>query len=157
MNDPSFVPLNDAQVTATVTSPSGQPLELPLKWNGQKDGVYRAAFQPTEKGVHQIRVSAELAGKEIGQAQRAVLTAESNQEFYGPGQNRRLLEHLASETGGRYYGLSDANDLPEELIYQERSNSVPQHLALWDMPALFLVLLAFLVAEWGIRRKSGAV
>ncbi len=157
VNDPSFVPLNDAEVTATVTSPSGQPLELPLKWNGQKDGVYRAAFQPTEKGVHQIRVTAERAGKEIGQAQRAVLTAESNQEFYSPGQNRRLLEHVASETGGRYYGLSDANDLPEELIYQERSNSVPQHLALWDMPALFLLLLMFLIAEWGIRRKSGAV
>jgi len=157
VNDPSFVPLNDAEVTATVTSPSGQALELPLKWNGQKDGIYRAAFQPTEKGVHNIRVSAQRGDKEIGHSQRAVLTAESNQEFYSPAQNRQLLEHITGETGGRYYSLSNAYDLPEELLYQERSNSVPQNLALWDMPALLLILLALLIGEWSLRRKSGAV
>jgi len=155
VNDASFRGLNNANVTVAIGSPSGKRTEIPIKWSGQKDGAYLGAFRPDEKGVYEIRATAEAQGKEIGTARQFLVVEESNQEFFSPAQNRELLTHVASQTGGKYYPLSEASQIPEELVYQERPNSVPQFLPLWDMPILFLIICAALTAEWFLRRRGG--
>src|SRR5256885_13299824 len=42
--DPRFVELNDAQVIAHVSSPSGKTIEVPLQWTGERSGQYRATL-----------------------------------------------------------------------------------------------------------------
>ena len=155
VNDASFHGLNNADVNITVASPSGKKTEIPLKWSGQKDGVYLGAFKPDEKGIYEIRATADADGKEIGTSRQFMEVQESNQEFFGAGQNRELLTHIASQTGGKYHPLSEAAQIPEELVYQERPNSVPQYLPLWDMPILFLIICGALTAEWFLRRRGG--
>jgi hypothetical protein len=155
VNDLSFDGVNDADVVASITAPSGKVTELPIRWSGRKDGNYFGAYRATELGSHQIRVAATRGGKEIGQARQYIVVTDSNQEFYGAGLNRDLLSHLATQTGGKYYSLSEAKRLPEELVYQERPNSLPQYLPLWDMPILFLLISSALLGEWLLRRKRG--
>jgi len=155
VNDASFRGLNNAEVAVTITSPSGKRTEMPIKWSGQKDGAYLGAFRPDEKGIYEIRATAEAQGKEIGAARQYLAVDESNQEFFSPAQNRELLTPIASQTGGKYYPLSEAAQVPEELVYQERPNSVPQYLPLWDVPILFLIICAALTAEWFLRRRGG--
>ena len=155
VNDASFRGLNNADVTVAITSPSGKRTEIPIKWSGQKDGVYLGVFRPEEKGIYEIGATAEAQGKEVGTARQFLAVEESNQEFFSPAQNRELLTHVASQTGGKYYPLSQAAQIPEELVYQERPNSVPQYLPLWDMPILFLIICGALTAEWFLRRRGG--
>ena len=155
VNDPSFTRLNDADVAATVTTPDGKTTELHLKWIVKKDGIYSGEFKPKGKGIHKVNVRATREGKEIGKSEQFFLVTESNLEFYNAGQNKELLRHIASETGGRYYTLADAKNLPEEMAYVERPNSIPQVLPLWDMPVLFLLVCVALISEWGLRKKSG--
>lgn len=72
-------------------------------------------------------------------------------------QNRELLEKLAKDTGGRYWTAADLGRLPSEISYSEAGISVRDTKELWDMPAVFLLLLGMVSAEWLLRRKWGVV
>ncbi|HXK60991.1 MAG TPA: glutamine amidotransferase [Acidobacteriota bacterium] len=156
VNDPAFRGINDADVNVSILSPSGKTSAFPVKWSGQKDGLYLGAFRPEEKGVYEVKaIATGRDGGQIGEARQYLVVGDSNQEFFGAGQNQNLLTHVASQTGGKYYTLSEARQIPEELVYQERPNSVPQYLSLWDMPILFLIICGGLTAEWLLRRRGG--
>jgi hypothetical protein len=66
-----------------------------------------------------------------------------------------LLRRVAAETGGRYYPLADAGRLPDDVVYSESGVTVRETRDLWDMPAVFLLLLALLGGEWSYRRWRG--
>ncbi len=72
-------------------------------------------------------------------------------------QNRDLLEKLSEETGGRYWEQGELERLPKEISYSEAGISVRDTKELWDMPAVFLVLLGLMSADWLLRRKWGVV
>ena len=154
VNDPSFTKLNDAQVTATITPPSSKATEMPLQWVVKKDGIYQGDYRPAEKGTYRVQVTAVRQGKDVGKSERFFTVTDSNLEFFSAGQNRELLQRIASETGGRYYTLDNAKQLPEDMTYVERPNSVPQILPLWDMPILFIILCALLIGEWSWRKRE---
>jgi hypothetical protein len=45
--------------------------------------------------------------------------------------------------------------LANDLVYSEGGNTVVQRLDLWDMPIVFVVLLALVAGEWAYRRARG--
>ena len=94
------------------------------------------------------------------QLRRDVLTfqrADGIAENFHTEQNRELLEHLASDTGGRYWQTSELKELPRDISYSEAGISVRATKELWNMPIVFLVLLGLLIAEWLLRRKWGFI
>jgi uncharacterized membrane protein len=155
VNDPAFTKLNDAAVVASITSPAGKMSEVALRWTVQKDGIYSGQFKPTDNGIYRIQVTATRQGQEIGRSERFFIVTDSNREFFNAGQNKDLLQRIATETGGRYYTLANAGQIPEEMTYVERSNSIPQVLPLWDMPVLFIALCTLLIIEWTWRKHQG--
>jgi hypothetical protein len=66
-----------------------------------------------------------------------------------------LLRRISRETGGRYYPLADAARLTEDVEFTESGVTVRESRDLWDMPAMFFLLVALLGAEWGYRRWRG--
>jgi len=66
-----------------------------------------------------------------------------------------LLKRIAEETGGRFFTPANAASLPEAVSYTGRGVTVVEERELWDMPALLLVLVALVSAEWGFRRARG--
>ena len=155
VKDDSFHKLNDAEVMTTITSPNGKTTDLPLPWIVKKDGVYSGEFKPSDQGAYSVHVKAVRQDKEVGKAEGFFLVADNHLEFYNAGQNQDLLRRITSETGGRYYTLASAENLPEEMTYTNRPNSVPQLLPLWDMPIVFISICLLLVLEWAGRKKEG--
>jgi hypothetical protein len=72
-------------------------------------------------------------------------------------QNRDLLVRLASQTGGRYWRPQELSKLPDEISYSEAGISSRETRELWNMPAVFLVILLLRSAEWLVRRSWGIV
>jgi hypothetical protein len=72
-------------------------------------------------------------------------------------QNRPLLERLASQTGGRYWQPQELSRLPNEISYSEAGITVRETRELWNMPAIFLLILLLRSSEWLLRRKWGIV
>ena len=66
-----------------------------------------------------------------------------------------LLRRIATETGGRYYPLADAERLVEDVVFTDSGVTVRESRDLWDMPIIFLVLVGLLGGEWGYRRWRG--
>ncbi|MEP7245879.1 MAG: hypothetical protein ABI885_19685 [Gammaproteobacteria bacterium] len=74
-------------------------------------------------------------------------------EHFGTQQNRPLLERLAASTGGRYWRLDQLDELPEAMRYSKAGIVERQTLDLWNLPAVFLLLLALKAGEWLLRLR----
>jgi uncharacterized membrane protein len=155
VDDDTFIRVNNAEVTASVKPPSGEPSELRMEWTVDTDGQYRASFVPEQKGLYEIHVEAQRAGASLGEASSYVLVTDLADEYFGAERNTSLLERIADETGGRFYTSDNVEQLPEDMSYVEGGTSVREERDLWDMPALFLLMLALVATEWGYRRARG--
>ena len=155
VNDERYLRVNDAQVIAHVTAPSGAERQVPLEWAVGKDGEYRATFTPAEKGRHDVRVEARRGGQTLGTHAAHVQAADLDSEYFGAEMRRPLLERIAAETGGRFYTPDTASSLPADLGYSGGGATVQETKALWDMPAVFLAIIGLLSAEWAWRKHRG--
>jgi hypothetical protein len=66
-----------------------------------------------------------------------------------------LLKRIAKETGGRFYTPETVAALPEDAMVSGHGVTVQERKELWDMPAVFLLLVTLVAAEWGYRRARG--
>ena len=153
--DSAYVEVNDSRVVAQVTSPSGKTTEIPIEWTVTKDGEYRTTFVPDESGIYDIKVSADRDQKALGAAEMHVRVSAGDAEYFDAGMRAPLLKRIAETTGGRFFTPANAVSLPEAISYAGRGVTVVEERELWDMPALFLVLVGFIAAEWGYRRMRG--
>jgi hypothetical protein len=155
VNDEAFVDVNDAQVVAHVTSPSGRRIDVPLEWTLREDGSYAGRLLVEELGVYRIEAEARRGRDTTRSAPGGLLADDHGADVEQAEMRAPLLRRVASETQGRYYPLADAGRLPEDVIYTESGITVRDARDLWDMPAVFLVLLLLLGAEWAYRRARG--
>jgi uncharacterized membrane protein len=153
--DPAFVGVNDAHVVSQVTSPSGQVSDVPLEWTVTQDGSYRGSFVPSEPGVYEIRTSAMRGETSLGSSVRHIRASAGDNEYFDATMRASLLSRIAEDTYGRFFRSSGAASLPEAINYSGRGVTVVEERDLWDMPALLLIILGLIAAEWGYRRKRG--
>ncbi len=149
--DSGFLAVDDAAVTARV---SGGP-QLTLPWTVERDGRYGAAFTPGAPGLYQVTLEARRDGQLLGSDTTWLAAAPSSAEYFGAGMRETVLRRIAQETGGRFYTPADVRRLPEEIRYVGSGTSRIEEKELWDLPAVFLLLLALVAAEWGWRRARG--
>jgi uncharacterized membrane protein len=155
--DSTFIDVNDAVVTARITGPSGAVEEVPAEWTVEEDGEYAVGFTPAEFGDYDIEVVAERNGATIGTASTYLHAARSDDEYFEAARHTSLLERIATETGGRFYTPESVGTLPEDITISGAGVTLVEELDLWDMPAIFLLMLALMAAEWGYRRVRGLV
>ena len=153
--DDTFVELNDAQVIAKVTTPTGGILDVPLQWTGERNGQYRGTFVTNEQGMYATRVEASRAGKSIGAGQTHVRAAPGDAEYFDATMHEARLRRIAEETGGAFYTPETMNALPEDLKYTGRGVTTVEERDLWHMPIVLLLLIGLTGAEWAYRRAVG--
>jgi hypothetical protein len=153
--DPAFVEVNDAQVLAKVTAPSGKTVEVPMQWIVTRDGEYRASFVPDERGTYSVTGTATRGPQNLGSSAMHTRASAGDGEYFDAAMRSSLLKRIAEETGGRFFTPSDASKLPEAISYSGRGVTVVEQRDLWDMPVILLLLLGLIAAEWGLRRKRG--
>ncbi|MBI3653003.1 MAG: hypothetical protein HY231_18410 [Acidobacteria bacterium] len=159
VSDEKYQHIAGAQVLATVTTPTGATLEVPLK-AANEEGFegYAGSLLPEEDGLYKVEVSArqgDKAGAILGTAQTRFIVGALNREAHDAAQNRDLLKRLATDTGGNYYTLSQQKNLVEDLTHLDNPNSVKVSYDLWDMPFNFLLAVGLAATEWFIRKRKG--
>ena len=158
VRDREFQPAADARVTAQFTGPGDVTQTVDLTPSQDAPGVYSADWTAGKPGAYLAEVNAETADQQpLGSD---VLTFEREDgvaENFHTGQNRRLLEQLAEQTGGSYWKSTDLKNLPRDISYSQAGISVHSTKPLWNMPIVFLLLLGLPIAEWLLRRKWGVV
>jgi len=153
--DGAYVEVNDSRVTAHVTAPSGKTTDLPVDWTVTRDGDYRASFVPDENGIYAITVDAARGDKTVGKSTMNVRVSAGDAEYFDAAMRAPLLRRIAEDTGGRFFTSANVGSLPEAINYSGRGVTVVEERELWDMPALFVLLVGLVCAEWGYRRVKG--
>jgi len=155
VSDSGYLKANGASVRGTVTTPTGASQEVALEWAVERDGEYRTTYVPEGNGVHEVRLQA-VVGRDTTAGEPAyVRVAPPTSEYFGSEMRPALLRQLAEETGGRYYPADRVMDVAKDMEYSASGATVVEKKDLWDAPALLLLLLGALGAEWSLRRRRG--
>jgi uncharacterized membrane protein len=160
VTDEKFIKINDATVSAHITTPSGRAVDVPMKQTveGGFEG-YATAFLPQEDGLFRVEVTARRAGSKqtalLAPAQTSFIVGPLNREARDAAQNRELLKRIANETGGGYYTAAQVDKLMDDITHKEGAGSIKVSYDLWDMPINFLLVVGLAAGEWFIRKRKG--
>jgi len=150
--DDTYLAVNDAQVSATVTGPDDGVQSLDLAWTVDVDGRYEATFVAEVGGFYSVGVVAEGREGPLGEDVVTGQAAELTQEFFAAEMNRELLMRVAEETGGRFYTAANLDELAGDIAFTEGGTTVTEVLDLWDMPVFFFLFLGMIGTEWTVRK-----
>jgi uncharacterized membrane protein len=155
VSNESFGRMNNARAIARVTSPAGATETVSLEWSGAQDGTYQAEINASEPGIYNVELVATQGSETLGTHRNAFQVQDRPIEYYDAALDTRQLQSIASQTGGRYYPLSQLGSVPDDAVYVEGETSFVEQKELWDVPFLFMLLSATLAAEWFWRKRKG--
>ena len=140
---------------------SSGPAALPPRSKCRPFPMRPASSRPTwnaeKPGSYVTEVVAQRGDQEIGRDVLTFQRMDGVAENFHTEQNRELLEKLASQTGGRYWRPDELSKLPDEIPYSDAGITMRETKELWNMPAIFLLLILLRFSEWLLRRKWGVV
>lgn len=157
VRDRTYLPAADARVEARLMGPAGLSDAIELAPDPLEPGTYRAEWRAEKPGAYLAEIVAFRGAEEAGRDTVAFRREDGVAENFRAEQNRELLEKLAEQTGGAYYRPEQARRLLDEIVYSEAGITVQETKQLWNLPAVFLALLALKSAEWFLRRRWGVV
>jgi hypothetical protein len=154
-----YLPAADAKVEAHVIGPAGVSETVEMTPAGDVPGNFVADWTAEKSGAYLAEVTTGGSGplNDLARDVVAFQRTDGVAENFHTEQNREMLEKLAADTGGRYWRPEELGRLPREISYSEAGISVRDTKELWNMPAVFLLLLGLAAAEWLLRRKWGVV
>lgn len=153
--DSFFADINDANVVATVTTPTGNSLTVPMEWSLREDGSYTGSFTAADSGRYEISAAATRGTDAERSATTTLLVDDRGADVAQAEQRAAVLRRIADETGGRYYTVDNVSELGDDAMFTESGVTVREAKDLWDMPIVFLLLAVLLGAEWAYRRWQG--
>jgi hypothetical protein len=157
VRDKEFKPVANAKVQARFSNPDGTSATMELTPKPLEEGVYQGEYTADKPGTYVAEIIAGRDQQELGRDTLTFRRENGVAENFHTSQNRELLEKLSEQTGGRYYKPDQASKLSDEISYSEAGITTRETRDLWDMPALFLLVLAIRACEWLLRRKWGVV
>lgn len=106
-------------------------------------------------GSYVVRATASAGTERIGVAEEPVIIEATDVELMAPFPRPDILRALAESSGGKFFdvgeSLSSLEIRDSRRVEVDRTRVVP----IWDGYPAVLLLVALLVAEWWIRRRSG--
>ena len=157
--DRDYQPAHGAEITLTITRGVDDPAKkvLTKKIKTDENGDARLDLKPPGPGAYRVEAKAQV-GDVVVSADDVFLVDPERAELEQPAAREDVLRGISEATGGRYLGQasslpSDLALLPPRIVRVDRRTDVE----LWSRPYLLLLALAFLGAEWALRRRSGYV
>ena len=148
----SYEPLTAAGYTVRVDLLGDNPIskDLRLQPVDGSPGLYQGFFPVTEKGRYRLRTHS-------GDTQRANVVqfdvVEVPLEELEGSMQEQTLRKMAHFSGGRYVPIRELPNLPGAISTERDIAPDRRDKELWDLPLIFIVLLACAALEWALRRR----
>ena len=151
-----YEPLDNASVAFTVWTPGGDQIELRGEPSSEAAGVYCVSYLPREAGAYRVQANVSAAdGSEVGAQETGWTSEPAAEEFRRLTPNRELLREVAEKSGGEVLSLNGLESFVASLPNRKIPITEPWIYPLWQTPWLFLLAIACLIGEWGLRRWKG--
>jgi uncharacterized membrane protein len=151
-----FDPEEQAQVRLSIQQPDGTKIGVDAQPSLHETGLFEASHVSRQPGPYIVRVTVPGTDQDPEQHVELGWTSDpTNAEFREASANRSQLERLAAATGGEVIPSRQLDEfianLPERHLPVMETETAP----LWHRPAILLLILMLLAAEWGLRRWKG--
>jgi hypothetical protein len=156
VRDHDYRPAADAEVSAHLLGP-GVSTTLELTPKADAPGRFEAEWAAPATGVYVVELTARRGAQDLGHDVATFQRIDGVAERFHTEQDRALLTELATRTGGRYWRPDQLAGLPEVIPYSQAGVTTQEIKSLWNMPAVFLLLLLAKSVEWLLRRRWGIV
>jgi hypothetical protein len=156
LRDAEFRPLDNAKVALKISLPGGDALTLDAEPDGRESGTYAASYVSKEPGAYRVVATATAPdGSAVGSREAGWAAQPAADEFARLAPDREFLETIASRTGGEVIDGDRLASFVSSLSARHAPINEPWTSPLWHQPLYFLVAIACLTAEWGLRRVNG--
>jgi len=156
IRDKEFRPQDNAAVTVSVTPPEGSPLVLTTEPSLKEPGLYETTVSSRPAGPWRATVNVlDPDGQPLGTGATGWAADFAAEELARVAPNHALLERIANETGGQVVTLAELDSLVESLPNREAPLTETTTTPLWHNPLVWLLIVAGLCTEWGLRRRRG--
>lgn len=143
----------DAKVTAKVSLPDGRTEEIGLSSVAGPGGHYSGTYEPNGAGSFLVETAARIDEITVTAPKNTFEVGRPNLEFEKLDLDENMLTKIASETGGRYYHITTADHLIDQLDSSGRKKRIVIERRLYWPPGFWLVFVAAVTTEWILRRK----
>ncbi|HVX12564.1 MAG TPA: hypothetical protein VHC22_15390 [Pirellulales bacterium] len=156
VRDKLFEPLDNASVAVHVTTPERRTIELTAEPSEQSAGAYETSFASRTPGAYRAKVVAKAEdASEIGQRETGWTVEPSVEELLTLKPNRELLSRIAESTGGEMVSADGLDAFVSGLPNRKVPVTDTWTYPLWHQWPVFLLAIACLIGEWGLRRAKG--
>ena len=155
--DEDFRPITEATLTTTIKAKQTgvEPIQITLSSTLAGNGQYTGSVRYLPSGEYSFVTQATQNGQDIGSDRGGFTVGDVGIEFQQTRMNRELLTQLSTRTGGQFYPASNANRLSSDVSFPETVTQFTQESHFWNHPALFILFVVLLSAEWLLRRRYG--
>jgi uncharacterized membrane protein len=150
-------PVDTASVSVSVVDEAGKQAAIVMQQSSAEPDTLTASYFPSVGGRYQVHASLTADGKPVANETTEFLVHGLDLELAQAGTNSSLLQSIATATGGLYFDAQDAGKLLDSIQFKARRTPRIERREFWDSPALFLMFLAAVTAEWVIRRRNHLV
>lgn len=156
VSDPEYRPLDNAKVAIQVGLPDGESLSIDAEPAEEEAGTYAATYVTKQPGAYRFTATATAPdGSVVGTREVGWAAQPAADEFARLEPDRASLEELAKATGGEMIDASRLDAFVASLDSRDAPVTEPWTSPLWHHPFYFLIAIACLAAEWGLRRVNG--
>lgn len=149
----NFLPVRRPEVTAEMEREDGQRFPVRLEPVPGAPGVYAGEWLPPQPGSYRGLIRG--ADGQRGESLTRVVVEASSIELEHPEQDEALLRRLATQTGGKYFLLSEFDQLPQHAPDRRTEFRTPLERPLWGSTLPIALFGLLLTVEWLLRKKNG--
>ena len=142
---------------AHILGPEGIAAQVDMAPDPNTPGVFRADWNAEKPGPYMAEITAKRGEEELGRDVLNFQRMDGVAENFHTEQNRPCSNSSRSRPAAATGGRRSCRKLPSEISYSEAGITVRDTKELWNMPAVFLLILLLRSAEWLLRRKWGIV
>jgi hypothetical protein len=156
VRDAEYRPLDNAKVSLKIRLPDGEDLTLDAEPDGREAGSYAATYMTKQTGAYRVAASATAPdGAPVGEREAGWAAQPAADEFARLQPDKDFLQSVATKTKGEVVDGDRLEDFVASLSARDAPITEPWISPLWHQPLYFLIAIACLTAEWGIRRVNG--
>ena len=156
VRDGEYLPLDNAKVALKISLPNGENLTLDAEPDGRESGSYAATYMTKLPGAYRVVASATAPdGASVGDREAGWAAQPAADEFAHLQPDRDFLQTIATSTKGEVIDGDRLESFVASLDSRNAPIEEPWYSPLWHQPLYFLIAIACLTAEWGIRRVNG--
>ncbi|HWB13302.1 MAG TPA: hypothetical protein VG826_29015 [Pirellulales bacterium] len=147
-------PVEDDEVTAKITAPSGKADSVRLMHEGDEWGLFSGQYTPLESGEHRVSLSARRSGASLDSTffvQGAAI------ERVGHPARPEVLEEIARVTHGKVVQPDELDAVVQSLAALAEPAMEVRRLQLWSSPRLAGVIVVLMGIFWVCRKVVGLV